>query len=1064
MAKRFFFFIIVFSVVFGWASIGWAAASISVTGNGNAISDGSTTTSTTNGTDYGTVNTTATLDHDFIITNSGNQNLTITLPVTVSDTTNFSIVTQPSGTVASGGGQTTLTIRFQPQTGGAIGPATITINNNTNGPTGVFTFVVGGTGLVGAPEINVTGLGQNILSGDNTPSSADDTDYQDVNVGSTLNHTFTIQNTGNADLSVGTVTVSDTTNFSVITQPSSTVAGSSSTTAVIRFQPQSGGLIGPATVTIPNNDSNENPYTFAIQGTGLVAAPTVSTPNVVVATVEDTTATLGGNITSTGGENANERGIYWSLTSGFIPPAGTKVSQLGSYGTGAFTIPVTSLTAGSLIYFRAFAANSQGPGYSAEASFQTEPDLQPINLTFSTVNADSMTIGWSPQSGDGVIVVMKAGGVVNSDPVDFTEHGFNSSFGDVTTDLGGGNYVVYRGAGSSVNVSNLAAATGYYLAIYAYAGSGTTSPSGINYQQTSPLTGSQLTPAGPPALSAPTITGFADASTATLGATIDSDGGASITEYGTVWSATETLPTLATGTKDIAGGSFTPPNFFTHLVGDVIPMPAGKEINFRGYATNANSTGYSPAGIFYTEPDTQASGIVISNADNNSFDLSWTAGAPRDAYDGSIVVVRKGSAVIDQPEDGTTYLAGSYFGVGDELGIGNETFVVYAGSGTSVTVTGLSQLSTYYVAVYEYSGSGSEINYLLGPATSSQTTTKANSHREAYDIACGQCHASHGFGQWIPTGGQQEAMCKTCHNPIDMPGLPNKTDVTIHAGGTVDCGFCHEVHKADSQAAPQNILWTYNYRDGTTQENKSWIRGNVEKWFLQEPKKSLVALATPVVWHNASTEELASWEGVPGGTTIDDHLNSNGKLSRMCQACHTNPTASTKYHTDDPNDVNIKPTNVAAYTHPANVSGGTLGEDCRDCHTHSSGFAPQISETNCLSSSCHGGNTLPVATVETHLGDVKSPRLLQVMGWGISQRPRIPTMSTTGPEMRSLLAGTASPAIPRPTRSRVPSRLTTRTAWLNFEMPTAQLRPTRIATAFMAIGPGLPRRRGMSSV
>jgi hypothetical protein len=97
--------------------------------------------------------------------------------------------------------------------------------------------------------------------------------------------------------------------------------------------------------------------------------PEISSPS--SANIGPTDATLGGNITSTNGASVTERGVYWSTTSGFIPPgAGTKVSETGVWGTGAFTLPVTGLPRNSQIYFRAFAVNSLGTGYTEQASFE----------------------------------------------------------------------------------------------------------------------------------------------------------------------------------------------------------------------------------------------------------------------------------------------------------------------------------------------------------------------------------------------------------------------------------------------------------------------------------------------------------------------------------------------------------------------------------------------------------------------------------------------------------------------------------------------------------------------
>ena len=56
--------------------------------------------------------------------------------------------------------------------------------------------------------------------------------------------------------------------------PSNNIAASGSTTFQVTFDPSADGL-RIATISIANNDSNENPYTFAIQGTG-ISAPVIT--------------------------------------------------------------------------------------------------------------------------------------------------------------------------------------------------------------------------------------------------------------------------------------------------------------------------------------------------------------------------------------------------------------------------------------------------------------------------------------------------------------------------------------------------------------------------------------------------------------------------------------------------------------------------------------------------------------------------------------------------------------------------------------------------------------------
>jgi len=137
---------------------------------------------------------------------------------------------------------------------------------------------------INSPEIKIEGNSTEIVSGDVTPSTGDFTDFGNVVVASgTVNRTYVIKNTGDATLTLsGTPKVSlsgaNAADFSVITQPLSPVAAGNNTTFTVRFDPSATG-VRKATISIANNDSDENPYTFAIQGTGLPPSITVTSPN-----------------------------------------------------------------------------------------------------------------------------------------------------------------------------------------------------------------------------------------------------------------------------------------------------------------------------------------------------------------------------------------------------------------------------------------------------------------------------------------------------------------------------------------------------------------------------------------------------------------------------------------------------------------------------------------------------------------------------------------------------------------------------------------------------------------
>ncbi|MGG5487141.1 choice-of-anchor D domain-containing protein [Gaetbulibacter sp. PBL-D1] len=254
---------------------------INLVGNGNTINNNDTTPSATDDTDFGSefvsVGSNA---NTFTIQNIGSATLNLTDPspyISISGLHpgDFALTANPSGSI-SAGGNTTFTITFSPSAAG-LRTAIVTIANNDSDEN-PYTFNIQGNGYTTAPEINIQGNGTTIVSGDTTPSPSDNTNFGNTNVtGGTIIKTFTIQNNGNLlDLNltgsspyvlIGGTNASD---FTVTSIPSNTIGSSSSTTFDITFDPSAVGT-RTATVTIANNDSDENPYTFNIEGSGSTA-------------------------------------------------------------------------------------------------------------------------------------------------------------------------------------------------------------------------------------------------------------------------------------------------------------------------------------------------------------------------------------------------------------------------------------------------------------------------------------------------------------------------------------------------------------------------------------------------------------------------------------------------------------------------------------------------------------------------------------------------------------------------------------------------------------------------
>ena len=165
---------------------------------------------------------------------------------------------------------------FDPSVAGTRS-ATVSFSNNDSDED-PFNFSIQGTGTF--PEINVSGNSTNIVDGDATPSPSDHTEFGTTGVtGGTLARTFTISNSGTADLNIGTIIVGGTqaADFTVMPPAVSTLAPASSTTFTVAFDPSDIGTRS-ATLGFSSNDDDENPFNFSIQGTGRPRSPKLRCP------------------------------------------------------------------------------------------------------------------------------------------------------------------------------------------------------------------------------------------------------------------------------------------------------------------------------------------------------------------------------------------------------------------------------------------------------------------------------------------------------------------------------------------------------------------------------------------------------------------------------------------------------------------------------------------------------------------------------------------------------------------------------------------------------------------
>ncbi len=144
-------------------------------------------------------------------------------------------------------------------------------------------------------------------------------------------------------------------------------------------------------------------------------------------------------------------------------------------------------------------------------------------------------------------------------------------------------------------------------------------------------------------------------------------------------------------------GSLTPNTQFYVYVYEFDSSASGIAYFTGGVATVSLRT-------LLTPPTVKASNFNAGYVDSTTALLTWTNGNG----DGRLVSIKNG-VHTSKPDDLNTYTPSTVFGQGSDLGTGE--FVIYQGTGSSVTVTGLTYNKQYRVSIYEYNAASPFINY-----------------------------------------------------------------------------------------------------------------------------------------------------------------------------------------------------------------------------------------------------------------------------------------------------------------------------------------------------------------
>ena len=409
-------------------------------------------------------------------------------------------------------------------------------------------------------------------------------------------------------------------------------------------------------------------------------------------------------------------------------------SIVGTAAVNAVTYDDTTASADQDYYYWVRGTNStsasMGDFSSSDYGYRilAEPSTAASAITFSALAPDAYTVGWTRGNGSYVLVVAKQGSAP-SDPSDSTVYAANAAFGSGDQTVAG-SYVVYKGTNTSVPVTSLSPETEYYFAVYEF--NGDTTP---NYRTSDEPVSNRYTLAAEPATQASGLSISSPAGLSMSGFTWTDGNGASRILVAKAGSAVDSFPVDGTSYSystnfgsgtEIGTGNYVvwigagQPARISDLSYDVVYHFRLFEFNGSGTTVNYNTNSAAGNPISQTtmavNPGSIVSNLAITAIGTNQFTITWTKGITGT----NTLVVVKALTLPSDPTDMTSYTADTVFGDGDDLGSGS--YVVYNGTGESVTVTGLTPGTLYKVEASAFNGTGGSENYRASPPDTEAAT------------------------------------------------------------------------------------------------------------------------------------------------------------------------------------------------------------------------------------------------------------------------------------------------------------------------------------------------------
>ncbi len=202
-------------------------------------------------------------DLDNIAKGGNSRNSLNNITVNKSGSVDFFFETGNLGSLKGNSAPYKLVITYSPDSLGSSA-ATVRVRYENGSDTEYIINLEGNTGSMSSPEIQITGSGVEILNGQTDPLAINHTDFGVTNVDAVISRSFTVTNTGAGTLNLAEVGLGDSTHFSTNGLSVNSLGPDDSVSFTVTYNARTLGSHSTL-VTLGSSDSDEDPYTFAIE-------------------------------------------------------------------------------------------------------------------------------------------------------------------------------------------------------------------------------------------------------------------------------------------------------------------------------------------------------------------------------------------------------------------------------------------------------------------------------------------------------------------------------------------------------------------------------------------------------------------------------------------------------------------------------------------------------------------------------------------------------------------------------------------------------------------------------